>query len=64
MTARKNEPPLSLGMDLFEALERFAGTSPAEVQESVERSKQKKPPEDVPRRQVVSRASKSPARKS
>ncbi len=63
MTVRKNEPPLSLELDFFEALTRFAETDPAEVEESVERAKQKKPPEEGPRRQAVSRASKSATRK-
>jgi hypothetical protein len=40
----KQEPPLHLDMDFGEALERFARTNPSEVAESVERSKQKKPP--------------------
>ena len=40
----KQEPPLHLDMDFGEALERFARTKPSEVAESIERSKQKKPP--------------------
>ena len=48
---RKTEPPFGLDLDFGEALERFIGTKPAEVVESVERSKAKKPPEDgLPRR--------------
>ena len=47
---RKLEPPLKLGMAFGEALSRFVATEPAEVEESVERSKTKKPPETNPRR--------------
>ncbi len=43
---RKHEPPLNLDMDFGEALTRFLQTDPQEVQESIERSKQKKPPGD------------------
>lgn len=42
----KQEPPLHIDLDFSEALERFARTKPSEVAKSVERSKQKKPPED------------------
>lgn len=64
MTTGKREPPLRLDMSFEEALKRFSGTDPREIEESVERSKQKKPPEgDAPRRQVGSSASKSPTRK-
>ncbi|MCJ2137416.1 hypothetical protein MKK69_25805 [Methylobacterium sp. J-026] len=42
---RKTEPPFGLDMDFGEALERFIGTRPNEVEESVERAKQKKPPD-------------------
>ena len=38
------EPPFGLDMDFGEALERFLGTRPNEVEESVERAEQKKPP--------------------
>lgn len=48
MTAGKREPPLSLDMDFFEALERLARIDPIEVEESIERAKQKKPPEHAP----------------
>ncbi|WP_374309151.1 hypothetical protein [Methylocella sp.] len=47
---KKLEPPLKLDMDFGEALERFTGVDPREVAESVERSKQKKPPENEPPR--------------
>ena len=40
------EPPLFLDMDFGEALIRFTRTKPNEVQESVERAKQKKKPGD------------------
>ena len=38
------EPPLGLDMPFDEALERFIGTDPKEVEKSIRRSKQKKPP--------------------
>ena len=41
---RKLEPKFGLDMDFGEALERFAKADPREVAESIERSKQKKPP--------------------
>lgn len=48
---KKQEPKLALDMDFGEALERFARTKPNEVAASIERAKQKKPPEDgAPRR--------------
>lgn len=54
---RKTEPPLKLDMDFAEALERFVQTKPREVADSIERSKQKKPPQDdVPRQPEVSRS--------
>jgi hypothetical protein len=40
------EPPLFLDMDFGEALIRFARTKPKEVQESIDRAKQKKKPGD------------------
>lgn len=43
---RKLEPKFGLDMDFGEALERFAKTDPKEVAESIDRSKQKKPPGD------------------
>lgn len=47
---KKLEPPLRLDMNFSEALSRFAATDPKEVEESVERSKTKKPPRDGPPR--------------
>jgi hypothetical protein len=47
---RKTEPPFGLDMDFGEALERFIGTRPNEVEKSVERAKQKMPPQDAPPR--------------
>lgn len=38
------EPPLGLDMPFDEALERFIGTDPREVEASIGRSKHKKPP--------------------
>ena len=46
MTERKLEPPLFLDMGFEEALARFAKTDPREIDESVDRSKKKKPPGD------------------
>jgi hypothetical protein len=47
----KLDPPLRLDMSFEEALERFIGTDPKEVDESIERSKTKRPPQDdAPRR--------------
>ena len=47
---RKLEPPLKLDLAFGDALSRFVATKPAEVEESVERSKTKKPPGTNPRR--------------
>jgi hypothetical protein len=43
---KKLEPPLKLDMSFGEALARAVQTKPPEVEESIERSKQKKPPGD------------------
>jgi len=48
MTTGKREPPFGLDIGFFEALERFAGTDPKEVEGSIKRSKQKKPPRGHP----------------
>lgn len=53
---KKTQPPFGLDMDFGEAMERFFQTDPNEVAESIERSKQKKPPGDG--------ASRRPARSS
>lgn len=42
---RKTEPLLILDMDFEEALARFAKVKPEEIKESVDRAKQKKPPD-------------------
>lgn len=42
--ARKNEPPLYLDMNPDEALERFIGTDPKEVEKLIKASKKRKPP--------------------
>ena len=47
---RKLEPPLKLDMDFGEALSRFVATRPEQVEESIERSKTKRPPQDGPPR--------------
>ena len=47
---RKTEPPLKLGISFGEAFSRFMQVKPEEVDESIERSKTKKPPQDAPPR--------------
>ena len=48
---RKLEPPLKLDLSFDEALSRFVATKPEQVDESIKRSKAKKPPQDTaPRR--------------
>ena len=44
------ESPLKLDLSFGEALSRFVATKPEEVEESIERSKSKKPPQDAPPR--------------
>jgi hypothetical protein len=47
MTKKKGktlEPPLGLDMPFDEALKRFIGTDPKEVEASIRRAKKKKPP--------------------
>ena len=46
--SKKLEPKFGLEMDFGEALGRFVRTDPKEVAESVERSKQQKPPGEDP----------------
>ena len=58
---RKLEPPLKLDMDFGEAMERFARADPKEVAESVERSKQKRPPQDEPPRRPARRQRDRPS---
>lgn len=41
---RKLKPKFGLAMPFDEALERFVRTKPAEVEQLIERGKQKKPP--------------------
>jgi hypothetical protein len=43
---KKLEPPLKLDVSFGEALERFVGTLPKEVDASIERAKTKKPSQD------------------
>jgi hypothetical protein len=57
---RKLEPPLRLDMDFGEALERFARADPKDVGESVERSKQRKPPENRSPGGLVSKQKRDP----
>lgn len=53
---KKLEPPLKLEMSFSEALSRFVATKPEHVEESVERSKTRKPPQDeAPRRPTRSK---------
>ena len=48
---RKMEPPLKLDLSFDEALSRFVATKPEQVEESIKRSKAKKPSQDeTPRR--------------
>ena len=47
---RKLEPPLKLDLSFDEAMSRFVATKPEHVDESIERSKAKKPPQDEPPR--------------
>jgi hypothetical protein len=44
---KKLDSPLKLDMSFGGALSRFVATKPKEVEESIERAKQKKPPEDM-----------------
>ena len=62
MTKGSREPPFGLDMDFFEALRRFEQTDPKEVEKSIERAEQKKPPAVAPQRPVRKSASKSPSR--
>lgn len=58
----KLEPKLALDMDFAEALERFAQTKPEEVEESIERAKQKRPPgNDPPRRPARKKRGRPPS---
>jgi hypothetical protein len=41
---RKNEAPLKIDMPFGEALERFIGVNPKEMDASIKASKKKKPP--------------------
>jgi hypothetical protein len=47
---KKLEPPLRLDMSFEEALSRFVASKPKEVDELIEQSKTKKPPQDGPPR--------------
>lgn len=48
---KKLEPPLKLNMSFGETLARALQTAPQEVEESIDRAKTKKPPQDaLPRR--------------
>jgi hypothetical protein len=50
-TKKTTEPPLKLDMSFGELLTRALQTDPKEVDESIQRSKTKKPPQDAaPRR--------------
>lgn len=42
---KKLEPKLGLNMDFDEAMSRFAATLPSEVEASIAKSKEKKPPD-------------------
>jgi len=43
MSAKKNKPPLALGMDFNEALHRFAGVDPKELPDKKVKPKNTKP---------------------
>jgi hypothetical protein len=47
---RKLERPLKLDLSFDDALSRFVVTKPEQVDESIERSKTKKPPQNEPLR--------------
>jgi hypothetical protein len=62
---RKTEPPFGLDMDFGEALGRFVRVDPKEVAESIDRSKQKRPPEDgAPRRPARGERGAPPGKKA
>ena len=44
----RSAPPFRLKMDPDEALERFIGTKPSEVEASIAKSKKRKPPDSKP----------------
>jgi hypothetical protein len=54
-TKKKTEPPLKLDMSFGEFLARALQTDPKEVEESIERAKTKKPPQEPQRRPERSR---------
>ena len=41
---RTYDPPMKLDMPFAQALERYAGTKPAEMHANIKRAKKKKPP--------------------
>jgi hypothetical protein len=47
---RKLESPLKLDLSFGEALSRFVATEPEQIDESIKRSKAKRPPQDAPPR--------------
>jgi len=47
------EPPLTLDLSFDEALSRFVATKPEQVDESIERSKTKKPSQDMALRRLA-----------
>ena len=57
---KKLDPPLKLDMSFGEALSRFVATKPGEVDESIERSKTKRPPQDGPLRRPEAPKRQSP----
>lgn len=52
---KKLEPPLKLNIGFSETVSRVLQTKPKEVEESIERSKMKKPPQDEPPRRPSSK---------
>jgi hypothetical protein len=55
---RKTEPPLKFDMGFDEAFGRFMQTKPEEVDDSIERSKTKKPPLGASQRRSGPKADK------
>jgi hypothetical protein len=49
---KKLEPKLGLDMPFSELVERLMQTDPKEVEDSVEKAKQEKPPERTKRRKI------------
>jgi hypothetical protein len=57
--SQKHPSPFKLQIDPDEALERFIGTKPSEVEALIERGKQKKPPDSKRARKAPGGSSQS-----